>query len=143
METKVYNILLELLSNEQILNLNLRLAHWNITGDGFLTNHKYFGDLYNVSSTIVDDLAEKMRIIGFNVPGNYQTFIDNSSLTNEDYLIFDMVSIVNKLVNDYIEYIDILSTYLNNVRFDKGLENYLIGLLESRQKELWILKSHL
>ena len=143
MKTDVYDVLVELLSNEHVLYINLRNAHWNVKGPNFLNNHKYFQELYGESEKIIDNLAEQIKIIGFDTPASLKFFIENKTLSDFNVSDFNFESFVKQLIVNYEEYINTLSLYIENIDFDKGLENYLIGLLESRQKELWILKSHL
>ena len=59
----------QLLADFQIHYANLRGFHWNIKGHGFFVLHSKFEDLYNGAAEKVDELAERILMLG-GVPVN-------------------------------------------------------------------------
>lgn len=54
----------DLLSNLQIFYMNVRGFHWNIRGEKFFELHQKFEDLYDDLLVKVDEVAERVRILG-------------------------------------------------------------------------------
>lgn len=66
---KVVVALQQLLSDYQIFYTNLRGFHWNIKGHAFFVLHSKFEDLYNNAAEKVDEVAERILMLG-GVPVN-------------------------------------------------------------------------
>ena len=66
---KVVESLQQLLADYQVFYANLRGFHWNIKGHGFFVLHSKFEDLYNNAAEKVDELAERILMLG-GVPKN-------------------------------------------------------------------------
>ena len=62
--TSVVNGLQQLLADYQVFYTNLRGFHWNIKGHGFFVLHGKFEDLYNDVAEKVDQLAERILMLG-------------------------------------------------------------------------------
>lgn len=65
----VVDSLQQLLADYQVFYANLRGFHWNIKGHGFFVLHSKFEDLYNNAAEKVDELAERILMLG-GVPKN-------------------------------------------------------------------------
>lgn len=66
---KVVDSLQQLLADYQVFYANLRGFHWNIKGHGFFVLHSKFEELYNNAADKVDELAERILMLG-GVPVN-------------------------------------------------------------------------
>lgn len=66
---KIVESLNQLLADFQVYYTNLRGFHWNIKGHGFFILHGKFEDLYNDAAEKVDELAERILMLG-GVPEN-------------------------------------------------------------------------
>ena len=54
----------QLLADFQVYYTNLRGFHWNIKGHGFFVLHSKFEDMYNNAAEKVDELAERILMLG-------------------------------------------------------------------------------
>ena len=54
----------QLLADYQVFYTNLRSFHWNIKGHGFFVLHGKFEDMYNNAAEKVDELAERILMLG-------------------------------------------------------------------------------
>ena len=54
----------QLLADFQVYYTNLRGFHWNIKGHGFFVLHGKFEDMYNNAAEKVDELAERILMLG-------------------------------------------------------------------------------
>ena len=69
-----------LLADTYTLYLKTHNYHWNVTGPMFQTLHQMFETQYTELSTAVDEIAERIRALGFPAPGTYSEFNRLSSI---------------------------------------------------------------
>ncbi len=75
--------LARLLADEYTLYLKTHNFHWNVTGPMFNTLHLMFETQYNELALAVDQVAERIRALGFPAPGSYKQFAALSSVEEE------------------------------------------------------------
>lgn len=73
----------EFLSDAFTLYLKTHNFHWNVTGQMFNALHTMFEAQYTEQWTALDDIAERIRALGYNAPGSYAEFIKLSSIPEE------------------------------------------------------------
>lgn len=71
------------LSDAFTLYLKTHNFHWNITGPMFNSLHVMFEAQYTEQWNALDEIAERIRALGYNAPGSYAEFIRLSSLGEE------------------------------------------------------------
>lgn len=69
-----------LLADTYTLYLKTHNFHWNVTGPMFQTLQTMFEVQYTELATAVDDIAERIRSLGFPAPGTYSEFAQLSSI---------------------------------------------------------------
>ena len=57
--------------------------HWNVEGPEFRQLHALFEEHYTNLWGALDEIAERIRALGFNAPGSYAEFIRLSSIAEE------------------------------------------------------------
>jgi len=62
------------LADTYTLYLQTHNFHWNVTGPMFNTLHLMFEQQYNELALAVDQIAERIRALGFPAPGTYQDY---------------------------------------------------------------------
>jgi starvation-inducible DNA-binding protein len=72
-----------LLADTYTLYLKTHNFHWNVTGPQFNTLHQMFEQQYTELATAVDEIAERIRALGFPAPGSYAQFGALSSIDEE------------------------------------------------------------
>ncbi|MGS2717612.1 Dps family protein [Eionea flava] len=70
----------ELLADTYTLYLKTHNFHWNVVGPKFHDLHLMFEEQYIELATAVDDVAERIRTLGFPAPGTYQQFAALTSI---------------------------------------------------------------
>lgn len=70
----------KLLADTYTLYLKTHNFHWNVKGPMFQTLHVMFETHYNELALAVDEIAERIRALGFPAPGTYAEFIRLSSI---------------------------------------------------------------
>lgn len=73
-----------LLADTYTLYLKTHNYHWNVTGSMFQTLHLMFEQQYNELALAVDQIAERIRALGFPAPGTYAEFARLSSIKEEE-----------------------------------------------------------
>ena len=71
------------LSDAFTLYLKTHNFHWNVTGPMFNTLHTMFEAQYTEQWNALDEVAERIRALGFNAPGSYAEFTRLSSIAEE------------------------------------------------------------
>src|SRR5688572_16346170 len=72
------------LADTYTLYLKTHNFHWNVTGPMFQTLHLMFETQYNELALAVDQVAERIRALGFPAPGTYRQFAQLSAIKEED-----------------------------------------------------------
>ena len=75
-----------LLADTYTLYVKTHNFHWNVTGPMFNTLHLMFEQQYTELATAVDEIAERIRALGFPAPGSYKQFGALTSIDEEDGL---------------------------------------------------------
>ncbi|MCL6436720.1 MAG: DNA starvation/stationary phase protection protein [Leptolyngbyaceae cyanobacterium HOT.MB2.61] len=73
-----------LLADTYTLYLKTHNFHWNVTGPMFQTLHLMFEEQYNELAMAVDQIAERIRALGFPAPGTYSEFTRLSSIAEAE-----------------------------------------------------------
>ncbi|EGF10184.1 DNA protection during starvation protein 2 [Neisseria bacilliformis ATCC BAA-1200] len=74
----------QLLANSYTLYLKTHNYHWNVRGPMFHSLHTMFETQYNELALAVDEIAERIRALGFLSPGSYSEFAALSSIKEGD-----------------------------------------------------------
>jgi starvation-inducible DNA-binding protein len=71
------------LASTYVLYMKTLYYHWNVTGPTFHSLHEMFEEQYTVLQAAGDQLAERIRALGYRAPGRFQEFLTLSAV-NED-----------------------------------------------------------
>lgn len=80
---EVADKLARLLADTYTLYLKTHGYHWNVTGPMFRSLHLMFEEEYMEMRDAVDEIAERIRALGYDAPGSYSEFADLSSVEDE------------------------------------------------------------
>ncbi|MDO3383888.1 Dps family protein [Gilvimarinus algae] len=72
------------LADTYTLYLKTHNFHWNVTGPMFQTLHLMFETQYTELAVAVDDIAERIRSLGYPAPGTYKQYVELSSIKEEE-----------------------------------------------------------
>ena len=82
-ESAVANVvagLNQLLADYQVFYQNLRGFHWNIKGHGFFVLHSKFEDMYNDVANKVDEIAERVLMLGGQPDNRFSEYLKVAKL---------------------------------------------------------------
>jgi len=134
----------QLLADYQIYYQNLRTLHWYAKGRTFFALHSKFEEYYNEASEVVDELAERVLMLGGKPTHSFAQYIQASRLT-ETEAISDGTAAVNVVLANSEQLLNaVKETFkLAGDAGDEGTVALLSGLIESTEKLIWMLKSFL
>ena len=78
------NAVMRLLADTYTLYLKTHGYHWNVEGPHFQQLHALFMEQYTEMWTASDDLAERIRALGFYAPGAYAQMSELTSIPEEE-----------------------------------------------------------
>ena len=136
----VVDSLHKLLADFQVHYTNLRGLHWNIKGRGFFTLHEKFESMYNDTAEKVDEIAERILMLG-GVPENrFSEYLKQSSVkeVGEVSCGHDAVEIVLNTYKILIEKERKLIEVATEAN-DLVTADMLTGYLKEQEKMVWML----
>jgi starvation-inducible DNA-binding protein len=131
-----------LLADTYTLYLKTHNFHWNVTGPMFTTLHLMFEQQYNELALAVDQIAERIRALGFFAPGSYTAFGTLSSIEeakevpNADGMIRDLVADNEAVARTARSIFPIVEA-----AHDEPTADLLTQRLQVHEKTAWMLRS--
>jgi len=144
--TQVAHALNGLLADEFLLYLKTRNAHWNIEGSDFHAMHKFFEEQYEQLDGMMDDVAERIRVLGHYAPATMRAYLQLTHLTEQSRDKNDSAGFIKELLGDHESVITTLRENINsfaNELNDAGTSDFITGLMEAHEKMAWMLRAHL
>ncbi len=144
MKEKLIDIVNKQIANWNVLYVKLHNYHWYVKGPQFFTLHTKFEELYNEAALHVDELAERLLALG-----------GKPLATMKDYLVAASVheakgnetaeEMVEEIVRDFETMIQELKDGMNYAGEidDETTGDMLLGIHQSLEKHVWMLKSFL
>jgi len=77
---KVADGLADVLADHYLLALKTQNFHWNVTGPNFQGLHTLFGAQYAALHAAIDEIAERIRTLGFPAPGGFAVYAKMATL---------------------------------------------------------------
>jgi len=143
---QVADALNKLLSDEHVLYIKTRNAHWNVIGPDFAAQHKFFESQYDQLEEIIDEVAERIRAIGHYTVGTMEDFLNLTKLNENSVEKNDSLSLIKDLLSDHESVIMGLRENIDHFAddlHDMGSSDFITSLMETHEKMAWMLRSHL
>ena len=143
---KVTSCFNAVLANEFTLFTKTLQYHWNITGPRFMSLHNFLEGHYNELLQIMDDVAERVRIIGDYPIGSIKKMYSEKDIkdSSEDRLTEE--DMLKNLLSDHVSIQGQIKEILgmeDHFEHDPGSQDFLVSLLQKHEKMGWMLRSHL
>ena len=133
------------LADAYTLYLKTHNFHWNVTGPMFNALHGMFEGQYTEQWNALDEIAERIRALGYNAPGSYAEFIELSSIKEEPGLekAPDWREMVRQLVvgNEAVCRSARKALEVADDADDDPTEDLLTQRLQTHEKNAWMLRS--
>ncbi|MGF1670478.1 MAG: Dps family protein [Balneolaceae bacterium] len=88
-----------LLADSYMVYLKTHNYHWNVTGELFHSLHEQFEEQYTELAEAIDEIAERIRALGYRAPGTFKEFTEITSI-KEDTAQPAALDMVRKLAVD-------------------------------------------
>lgn len=137
-------VLERILMEEHFLFQKTLYYHWNITGFNFISIHKLLEDHYEWLKLTVDDVAERIRALGYITPLKFE-FPDKGIKPTSQDMEQTAREMIEDLTASHGEVISSLKNAIANLSEtdDYATEDLLIKILGEHEKNAWMLRSHL
>jgi len=142
----VIDILNRLLADEILLYIKTRNYHWNVEGPDFSETHKFFEEQYEQLDEIMDEVAERARMLGGRAAGAMGQYLELTQLTEDKGNTTGEKAMIGNLLNDHEAVIRRVRENIDAVgdKFhDAGTQDFLTGVMERHEKMAWMLRSYL
>lgn len=107
---ELINNLNQLLSDLQVFYINTKGFHWNAKGDKFFDLHAKFEDLYNHLNKEIDDVAERIIMLGGNPYLSYSEYLTRAKIKETKEIITPQMSVRNVITS-----LEIIINYQNKI----------------------------
>lgn len=140
----IASALSNVLADSYMLYLKTQNYHWNVTGKLFYPLHEQFEEQYTELAEAIDEIAERIRVLGFRAPGTYRELQQLTSIEEEtDHP--DAMEMIRRLAADNEQVLLTAREALKpaNAGKDEATVDLLTQRLSIHSKTAWMLRSHL
>lgn len=133
-----------LLADSYTLYLKTHNFHWNVTGPMFSSLHLMFETEYTDLALAVDEIAERIRSLGFPAPGTYREFSAMTQIIEPEGQPKALV-MIEELVGDQSRVVAAARRVFAAAEEagDQASADLAVRRIEVHEKNAWMLRSHL
>jgi len=134
--------LIQVFSDNFVAYYRSHVAHVNIEGRNFYSDHKLLQKIYEDLQGEIDTIAEKIRTLGEYMPCEIQDVLNNSHIStaelwgDSEYLLNKVLEDLEHLVMEYQELI-----LISELDEHDEIANYAQDRITTLNKFIWMLKS--
>src|SRR6056297_238127 len=140
----VVEMLKQLLAVEYVMYTKYRNAHWNVEGIDFHSKHVFFEEEYGKLENTIDEVAERIRMLGFYAPGSMQQFLELSELKENGPERNDSASFMAVLLEDHQAIIKFIRKNIGDnaeAHNDEGTADFITAIMQMHEQMAWMLRS--
>ena len=140
---KVVEALQQLLADYQVFYTNLRGFHWNIKGHGFFVLHSKFEDLYNDTAEKVDEIAERILMLGGTPANKFSDYLKVANInevdkvSNGEQALDNILQSISYLIGEERKILSIASQ-----AGDEVTVSMMSDYLKEQEKLVWMLTAY-
>lgn len=140
----ICEVLHKLLATTYTLYLKTQNYHWNVTGPHFQTLHLLFQSQYEELAIAVDEIAERIRSLGYFPSGSFEAFKE-LTLISEETRSPEATEMLQKLLADHESLIQFLRKNFPIIEEegDSATADFINKRLASHEKNSWMLRATL
>lgn len=134
--------LAHLLADSYTLYLKTHNFHWNVVGPMFQALHILFENQYTELALAVDEIAERIRALGYPAPGSYQQFAKLTVIQEETG-----IPNAKEMIKQLIEGQEAVTRTARGIfplveeAKDQPTADLLTRRMEVHEKNAWMLRS--
>ncbi|MDQ0160946.1 Dps family protein [Bacillus alveayuensis] len=143
-QEKLLEIVNKQVADWTVLYMKLHNYHWYVKGQQFFVLHEKFEELYNEAAGYIDDLAERMLSLNGKPVGTLKECLEISSIKEAEGNESD-VQMVESIYQDFNSMLEDLAKGMELAEEvnDEATGDMLLGIHQSLEKHIWMLKSFL
>ncbi len=136
--------LARVLADSFLLYAKTHSYHWNVKGPNFRSLHLLFEEQYNEIWSAIDDIAERIRALGFDAPGSYAAMAKLATIEEHDE-VPDAKEMVEDLVRGNEALMKTIRAAMPAMQeaSDEASFDLMVQRLSAHEKGAWMLRSHL
>lgn len=141
---EISNALSKVLADSYMLYLKTHNYHWNVTGELFHSLHEQFEEQYTELADAIDEIAERIRALGYRAPGTFIEFKELASI-DEQQDEPEAMEMVRRLAIGNEQVLRTAREALEpaNKAEDEATIDLLTERLHVHSKTAWMLRSHM
>lgn len=134
--------LFKVLADTYSLYLKTHNYHWNVRGPMFHSLHTMFETQYNELALAVDEVAERIRALGYLAPGSYGEFAKLTSIP-DGVSTHDAPTMIRELVEGQETVVRTCRDVFPTVEEagDEPTADLLTTRMQTHEKTAWMLRS--
>lgn len=134
----------QLLADYQIHYQNLRGLHWNIKGQMFFALHEKFEEYYNEAANVVDEIAERILMLGGQPLHTFGDYLKTARLTEVSDVSEGKVA-VKSVLESQRYFLNSFSAILETAEEnnDEGTAGMISEWIGHTEKQIWMLEAFL
>lgn len=141
---KLINFLNQLLSNHFVMYVKLHRYHWFVQGRHFFQLHEKFEEMYNMTATDLDEIAERILMIDGKPLATMVKYLKEATL-DEANADDKENEIVTQLTKDYKQIITEIrddGIPLATKKNDEPTLDMLVSIQAKLEKYVWMLTAY-
>ena len=133
----------KLLANYQLYYQNLRGFHWNITGNSFFELHIKFEELYTVTNTSIDEIAERILTLEGQPLHTFSDYLAVADIKEAKGLT-GAKETVKRVLENMADLITLEREILKTAADadDEGTVSMISDYIKMQEKDAWMLRSY-
>lgn len=134
----------KLLADSYFLYLKTQNSHWNVTGPEFYSLHIMLEKHYEEMAEAIDEIAERIRALGFFVEGTFEAFGKLTTI-KEDHRVLAKYEMLEQLIKSH----ELVMRDARNLaqlaekHNDPGTVDMMGRRLLFHEKAAWMLRSQI
>lgn len=132
------------LADLNLLYVKIHNLHWNIEGNAFFQLHSVFEGYYEAMAKSLDEVAERILILGHRPAASMKEYLNLSTLQELDSKGLSAEESISILESDFINMLSQSRAILSLAEDakDQGTVDLMAGFIGEYEKTLWMIKSY-
>lgn len=132
----------KMLADSYVLAVMTQNYHWNVEGMDFSQLHVLFEQQYTELFAAIDEIAERLRAVGYYAPGTLAGFLKLTSLTEASKLpnAKGMIKNLRDAHRQIVKTAEAAKKAANAAGDDETVD-LMVGRITAHQKHAWMLES--
>ena len=134
--------LAQFLADNQVLRVKTQGFHWNIEGAQFFSLHEAFESQYQQLGVAIDEIAEQMRILGWQAPASMAQYLALASI-DDSAVATSAIEMVSVLADGHAK-ISRLASAVQKIAVElhnEATADLMIKRIQEHNKTAWMLHS--